>query len=58
MKKGNRPYRGFSKSSLFSDPDGAKEKYYKTATFNRIVDTKTSIIHGKQSQIYKTLVRK
>ena len=32
--------------------NGAKVKYSNFATFNRIVDTKTSII------IYKTLVRK
>ena len=48
MRKWDGPYCSFGYLSLFSDPldwqNEAKEKYCNFATFNRIVDTKTSII--------------
>ena len=48
-EKRDGPYRGFGYLSLFSDhldsgENRAKDKYCNFATFNRIVDTKTSII--------------
>ena len=47
-EKGDGPHRGFGYISSCSDPvdwrDGANRNYCNFATFNRIVDTKTTII--------------
>ena len=59
-EKKDGPYRGFGNLSLFSDPlklaKWSQRENCNFATFNRIFETKTSII--QTGQIYKTLVRK
>ena len=48
MNKGDGPYHGFGNISLFSDPISlatwSQREILYFATFNRAVDTKTSII--------------
>ena len=43
-EKGDGPYRGFVYLSLFSDPTDLATCFCNFETFNRVVDTKTSIM--------------
>ena len=60
--KGDGPYRGFGYLGLFMTLEvwqhGAKANYCNFASFNRVIDTKTSKIQMGPTWYVKTLVRK
>ena len=53
-EKEDRPYRGFGYSILFSDPIDfaiwSQRDYCKLASFNSVVDKKTSLVKSKWGQ--------